>query len=43
MPVIPGSAAKLVEVIDDGLSAGLDQPVPIFPRLEHPEEEGAAA
>ncbi|MGN6155419.1 MAG: methionine--tRNA ligase [Sphingomicrobium sp.] len=43
VPVIPASAEKLVKVIDDGLSGGLDQPVPIFPRLELPEEEGAAA
>jgi methionyl-tRNA synthetase len=43
VPVIPASAEKLIKVIDDGLSGGLDQPVPIFPRLELPEEEGAAA
>ncbi|HWI77165.1 MAG TPA: methionine--tRNA ligase, partial [Sphingomicrobium sp.] len=43
VPVIPESAEKLIKVIDDGLSGGLDQPVPIFPRLELPEEEGAAA
>jgi methionyl-tRNA synthetase len=43
LPVIPASAEKLIKVIDDGLSGGLSQPVPIFPRLELPEEEGAAA
>jgi methionyl-tRNA synthetase len=43
LPVIPASAEKLIRLIDDGLSGGLDQPVPIFPRLELPEEEGAAA
>ena len=30
-------------VIDNGLSGGLDQPVPIFPRLELAEEEGEVA
>jgi methionyl-tRNA synthetase len=40
MPVIPASAEKLISVIDDGLGGGLGQPVPIFPRLELPEEEG---
>jgi methionyl-tRNA synthetase len=43
VPVIPASAEKLIGVIDDGLSGGLDQPVPIFPRLELPEQEGEAA
>ena len=43
IPVIPSSAERLIQVIDDGLSGGLDQPVPIFPRLELPEEEGEAA
>jgi methionyl-tRNA synthetase len=43
LPVVPASAEKLIKVIDDGLSGGLDQPVPIFPRLELPEEEGASA
>jgi methionyl-tRNA synthetase len=43
VPVIPASAEKLVAIIDDGLSGGLGQPVPIFPRLELPEEEGEPA
>jgi methionyl-tRNA synthetase len=43
VPVIPASAERLIKVIDDGLSGGLDQPTPIFPRLELPEEEGEAA
>ena len=43
VPVIPASSEKLIAVIDDGLSGGLAQPVPIFPRLELPEEEGAPA
>jgi methionyl-tRNA synthetase len=43
LPVIPASAEKLVGVIDNGLSGGLDQPMPIFPRLELAEEEGEAA
>jgi methionyl-tRNA synthetase len=42
LPVIPASAEKLIKLIDDGLSGGLDQPTPIFPRLELPEEEAAA-
>ncbi len=42
LPVIPTSAEKLIAIIDDGLSGGLAQPTPIFPRLELPaaEEEG---
>jgi methionyl-tRNA synthetase len=40
--VIPASTKKLIDVIDSGLHGGLDQPVPIFPRLEL-EEEGAGA
>jgi methionyl-tRNA synthetase len=43
LPVIPASAEKLIKLIDDGLSGGLEQPTPIFPRLELPEEEGQAA
>jgi methionyl-tRNA synthetase len=43
VPVIPSSAQKLIDVIDSGLHGGLDQPVPIFPRLELDEEEGEAA
>ena len=42
--VIPASAEKLIKIIDDGLQGGLEQPTPIFPRLELPEtEEGEAA
>ena len=33
-PVIPASAEKLLAVIDSALQGALDQPVPIFPRLE---------
>jgi methionyl-tRNA synthetase len=43
LPVIPASAERLIKVIDDGLSGGLGQPIPIFTRLELPEEEGEAA
>ncbi len=43
VPVIPESAVKLIGIVDDGFSGGLGQPVPIFPRLELAEEEGAAA
>ena len=45
VPVIPASAERLIRTIDDGMSGGLGQPTPIFPRLELPEEEeeGAAA
>ena len=42
-PVIPASAQKLLDGVDAGLNGGLEQPVPIFPRLEVPEEEGEAA
>ena len=41
VPVIPASAQKLIDVIDSGLHGGLDQPVPIFPRLELEAEEAA--
>jgi methionyl-tRNA synthetase len=34
VPVIPASAERLIAVINSGLHGGLDQPVPIFPRLE---------
>ena len=34
VPVIPASAEKLLAVIDSGLQGALDQPAPIFPRLE---------
>jgi methionyl-tRNA synthetase len=41
-PVIPGSAEKLVALIDSGKGgAPISQPVPIFPRLELGEEEAA--
>ena len=43
VPVIPAAAERLIAAIDDGLSGGLDQPVPIFPRLDLPEEEGQSA
>jgi methionyl-tRNA synthetase len=43
VPVIPSSAGKLIAAIDKGLSGALEQPTPIFPRLELPEEEGEAA
>ncbi len=39
VPVIPGSAQQLVDVIDAGLQAPIEQPIPLFPRLEL-EEEG---
>jgi methionyl-tRNA synthetase len=38
-PVIPGSAAKLVALIDSGLDGqAIAQPTPIFPRLELEDE-----
>ena len=43
VPVVPTSADALIKLIDDGLQGGLEQPIPIFPRLELPEEEGEAA
>jgi methionyl-tRNA synthetase len=43
VPVIPASAQKLIDAVEAGLNGGLAQPVPIFPRLELPEEEGEAA
>ncbi len=43
VPVIPSSAQRLIETIDSGLHGALEQPQPIFPRLELPEEEGEAA
>jgi methionyl-tRNA synthetase len=44
-PIIPGSADKLLTLIDSGEGGTpIAQPQPIFPRLELPaEEEGAAA
>ncbi|MCY7271831.1 MAG: methionine--tRNA ligase, partial [Sphingomonas bacterium] len=42
-PVIPGSAAKLIALIDSGADgAPIEQPTPIFPRLELGEDEEAA-
>ena len=40
-PVIPDSAAKLIELIDRGQGAPIGQPIPLFPRLEMGEEEAA--
>ena len=41
-PIIPGSADKLLTLIDSGQSgAPIAQPQPIFPRLELPEDETA--
>ena len=43
-PIIPGSADKLLTLIDSGEGgAPIAQPQPIFPRLELAEEEGEAA
>jgi methionyl-tRNA synthetase len=43
-PVIPESADKLLSVIDAGEGgAPIPQPTPLFPRLELPEDEEAAA
>jgi methionyl-tRNA synthetase len=43
-PIIPGSADKLLSLIDAGEGgAPIRQPVPLFPRLELPEEAEAAA
>ena len=43
-PVIPGSAAKLKALIDAGEGgAPIPAPTPLFPRLELPAEEDAAA
>ena len=42
-PVIPDSAAKIIALIDSGANgAPIEQPTPIFPRLELGEEEDAA-
>jgi methionyl-tRNA synthetase len=43
VPVVPASAQKLIDTIDAALQGPLEQPVPIFPRLELPAEEGEAA
>jgi methionyl-tRNA synthetase len=41
-PVIPGSAEKLIALIDSGRDGTpIAQPMPIFPRLELGEEEAA--
>ena len=43
-PVIPGSADKLLTLIDAGEGGvPIAQPTPLFPRLELPEDEEAAA
>ena len=43
-PVVPTSAEKLITLIDSGQGgAPIEQPTPIFPRLELGEEEEAAA
>ena len=43
-PVVPTSAEKLIALIDSGEGGGpIAQPTPIFPRLELPEDEEAAA
>src|SRR4051812_21592274 len=43
-PVIPESAEKLITLIDAGEGgAPIPQPTPLFPRLELPEDEEAAA
>ena len=39
-PVIPESAARLSDILDASISGPIEQPVPIFPRLELPIEEG---
>ena len=42
-PIIPAAAKKLIDLIDGGRDgAPIDQPMPIFPRLELQEEEEAA-
>jgi hypothetical protein len=43
-PVVPASADKLIALIDSGKDgAAIEQPTPIFPRLELGAEEEAAA
>ena len=43
-PIIPDSADKLLTLIDAGEGgAPIPQPTPLFPRLEIPEDEEAAA
>jgi methionyl-tRNA synthetase len=42
-PIVPASAEKLIALIDSGNGgAPIEQPTPIFPRLELSEEEEAA-
>jgi len=43
VPIIPASAERILKTIDDGLQGGLEQPVPVFPRLELEADEGKAA
>lgn len=40
-PVIPTGTRRLIDILEAGLSAPIEQPKPIFPRLELPVEEGA--
>jgi methionyl-tRNA synthetase len=42
-PIIPESADKLLALIAFGTTNPIPQPTPLFPRLELPEEEEAAA
>ena len=43
-PIIPASSAKLIALIDSGKDGNpIEQPTPIFPRLELGEEEEVAA
>jgi methionyl-tRNA synthetase len=43
-PIVPASAEKLIALIDSGNGgAPIEQPTPIFPRLELAEDEEAAA
>jgi methionyl-tRNA synthetase len=43
-PIIPDSAERLLTLIDAGEGgAPIPQPTPLFPRLELPEDEEAAA
>jgi methionyl-tRNA synthetase len=44
MPIIPASAEKLIALIDSGEDGKpIEQPTPIFPRLELAEGEEEAA
>jgi methionyl-tRNA synthetase len=43
-PIIPSSSDKLLTLIDAGeRGSPISQPTPLFPRLELPEDEEAAA